>query len=114
MTDPRIGEEVNSICFRRNIRRWRAVKGEDDVVLLGKSVSRWHRVELLGGCDEYVFRFAQKIAIEGSPGSGCLYPGDNIIVSDGPGFHRRCVIMRIYEWDEDAAVEDEEETEDVS
>lgn len=104
--DPRLGKEVNSICFQRNINGWRAVKGEDDVVLLERGVNNWYRVELNGGCDERLFRFAIAIGIESRPGGGCVSRGDVIIVEDGPGFDRRCVVRRMYEWDEDAAAED--------
>lgn len=112
--DPRIGEEVDRICFGRNINGWREVKGEDDVVLLEKGVNNWYRVELLGACDERVFRFAQKIAIDSRPGGGCVTRGDTIIVEDTPGFTRRCSITRMYEWDEDAAAEEEGEEEGES
>lgn len=112
--DPRIGEEVDSICFQRNINGWRAVKGEDDVVLLERGVNDWYRVELLGACDERLFRFAQKIAIESRPAGGCLRRYDYIIVEDTPGFNRRCSITRMYKWDEDAVAPDETETNETS
>ncbi|MEO1137343.1 MAG: DUF6491 family protein [Pseudomonadota bacterium] len=104
--DPRLGERVDRICFQRNINSWRSVKDEDDVVLLERSVNNWYRVELNGGCDERLFRFATAIGIDSRPGGGCVTRGDTIIVEDGPGFNRRCIITRIYEWNEDA-IEDE-------
>lgn len=111
--DPRLGERVDRICFQRNINSWRSVKGEDDVVLLERSVNNWYRVELSGGCDERLFRFATAIGIDSRPGGGCLTRGDTIIVEDGPGFDRRCIITRIYEWDEDAAPAEDAEDEDA-
>lgn len=113
--DPRIGEEVNRICFQRNIKGWRPVKGEDDVVLLERGINNWYRVELLGACDERLFRFAHKIGIDSRPGGGCVTRGDAIIVEDSPGFNRRCTITAMYEWDEDALNEvvEEEEMEDI-
>ena len=110
--DPRIGKQVDRICFQRNINGWRSVKGEDDVVLLERGVNNWFRVELLGGCDERVFRFAHAIGIDGMPGGGCVTRGDRILVEDGPGFRRSCVITRIYEWDDDAVADEEGDDED--
>ena len=82
--DPRIGKEVNSICFQSTINGWRAVKGEDDVVLLERGVNNWYRVELLGACDYRLFRSAISIGIDSRPGGGCVTRGDRIIVEDGP------------------------------
>ncbi|PQA86512.1 DUF6491 family protein [Hyphococcus luteus] len=107
--DPRIGEEADRICFASTINGWRSVKGEDDVVLLQRGVNDWYRVELNGGCRESIFRSAIAIGIDSRPGGGCVTRGDVIIVKDSPGFTRRCMISRIYKWDEDAA----EETEDA-
>ncbi len=106
--DPRIGEKVNRICFQNSISGWRAVKGEDDVVLLRRSVSDWYRVELLGACDYRLFRSALSIGIESRPAGSCVSRGDVIIVEDSPGFHRRCTITAMYEWDEDAQAEESE------
>lgn len=111
-SDPRIGEEVRSICFGSSINGWRSVKGEDDVVLLERGVNQWYRVELVGGCDERLFRSAFSINIESTPGSLCVGKGDVIIVEDSPSFQRRCFIKRIYKWDEDAVLDEDENTED--
>ncbi len=102
--DPRIGEEVRNICFGQSINGWRGVKG-DDVILLKRSVSDWYRVELAGACDYRVLRSAMAIGIDSRPAGGCVSRGDVIIVSDSPGFDRRCVITRIQKWDEDAVAE---------
>ncbi len=110
--DPRIGEEVRSICFGRNINAWKALKGEDDVVLLKKSVRDWYRVELAGACDYRVLRSAMAIGIDSRPAGGCVSRGDVIIVSDSPGFDRRCVITKMYEWNEDAALADDDYDDD--
>lgn len=108
----RVGEEVDSICFARNINNWKAVKGEDDVVLLARSVNDWYRVELSGGCDERLFRFAHAIGIDSRPGGGCVHRGDVIIVDDTGGFDRRCFISKIYKWDETASAEDDQDDDD--
>jgi len=100
--DPRIGEQVRSICFHDSISGWKSVKGEDNVVLLERNVRDWYRVELSGGCDESLFRHAYKIGIDSRPGGSCVTPGDVIIVEDSPGFPRRCFINKIYKWDDKA------------
>jgi hypothetical protein len=109
--DPRIGEEVNSICFASTINGWRSIKGEDDAVLLERGVNDWYKVSLSGACDERLFRSAIAIGLESRPGGGCVSRGDVIIVEDTPGFTRRCMITRMYKWDEEAAKEDEAESE---
>lgn len=104
--DPALGEEVDSICFASTISGWRSVKGEDDTVLLERGVNDWYRVELSGGCNESLFRSALTIGIDSRPGGGCVSRGDVIVVKDTPGFTRRCMITRMYKWDEKAAKEE--------
>lgn len=104
--NPALGEEVDRICFASTINGWRSVKGEDDVVLLERGVNDWYRVELSGGCHESLFRSALTIGIDSRPGGGCVSRGDVIIVKDTPGFTRRCMITRMYKWDEKAAKEE--------
>lgn len=100
--DPRIGEEVNSICFARTINGWKGLKGVDDVVLLEKGVNDWYYVELQGYCPSRIFRSAERIGIESKPAGGCVTRGDVIIVRDFGGFTNRCFITRIYKWDDKA------------
>jgi hypothetical protein len=109
--DPRIGAEVNQICFQRTIDGWRPLRGADNAVLLDAGLNKWYRVELSGGCDGGVFGFAETIAIDSRPGGGCVSRGDVIIAKDGAGFTYRCPIVRIFEWDEDATAPDESEKE---
>lgn len=97
--DPRLGPEVDRICFARSIRNWRELRGEDRVVLLERGVNDWYRVELTGACDASTFRFAQTIGLETRPAGGCVGRGDVIIVGDAGSFTRRCMISRMYKWD---------------
>lgn len=105
--DPRIGEEVNRICFRPNINGWRTVGGLDDVILLQQGVNDWYYVELLGPCPNRVLRSAIQIGIESLPGPSCITRGDVIIVRDTPGLERRCNVQRMYKWDDDAVAPEE-------
>ena len=106
--DPRIGEEVNRICFGANINGWRAVDDTDNAVLLQRGVNDWYYVELLGACDHRVLRFAQQIGIDSRPGGGCITRGDTIIVRDTPGIPRRCSVLDMYKWDDDAKAPDKD------
>lgn len=96
--DPRLGPEVDRICFARNIRNWREVRGEGRVVLLERGVNDWYRVELMGACDASTFRFARTIGLETRPAGGCVGRGDVIIVREAGSFTRRCMISRMYKW----------------
>lgn len=106
--DPRIGEEVNRICFARTIDSWRSIKG-DDAVLLRSGVRDWYRVEFAGACRERDFRFANAIALETRPGGGCVGRGDVVIVRSPGDFQNRCFITRMNKWDPDAAAPESEE-----
>ncbi|MBL4664612.1 MAG: hypothetical protein JKY23_01415, partial [Nitrospinaceae bacterium] len=109
--DYRIGEEVDRICFGRNINGWKTVDRLDDVILLKQSVNHWYYVELLGGCRYSALRSALSIGIDSRFSGGCIRSGDTIIIEDS-AFPLRCTVQHIYEWDEDAtAPEDKEEEE---
>ncbi len=105
--DPRIGEEVDQICFRSTINSWRTVGDLDDVVLLQRGVNDWYYVELIGGCSNRILRTALAIGIGGRPSGACVSSGDIIIVRDNPAASRRCAVQRIYRWDDDAVVADD-------
>lgn len=105
--DPRLGAEVNKICFARDINNWKEIDGVDDAVLLERSVNDWYRVALAGACTARVFRFAQVIGIENRPAGGCLRRGDAIIVDDTGNFTRRCIIKRMNEWNDDLPAPEE-------
>ncbi|WP_411817408.1 DUF6491 family protein [Hyphococcus sp. DH-69] len=109
--DPRIGPEVDRICFQRNINGWRTLKKQDDVILLERGVNNWYRVELAGACRYHVLNSAINIGIDSRPGGSCVRRGDVIIVEDSPGFDRRCSITQINEWDDDAVKAENEDKE---
>lgn len=116
--DPRLGERVDRICFGRDINGFKTIKGEDDAVLLEKGVNDWYKATLIGACNYRQLKWAQAVAIEQRPAGGCVTRGDALIFSNsisGDFSFRnstRCVISEIYEWDEDAAAEDDAETEE--
>ena len=105
--DPRLGEDVNRICFPRNIRDWRTVKEEDNVVLLERGLNDWYRVQVIGPCNYRALRLTQTIALESRPSGACVSAGDTITLLDNTGFERRCAITQINKWDEDAEAPDD-------
>lgn len=100
--DPRLGPEVDRICFQRSINGWSTIDGDNDAIVLRRSVRDDYRVEYTGACRGSDFRFAETIGIVGRPAGGCLTRGDRLLV-EGPGdFVNRCLITQINEWNEDA------------
>ncbi len=92
------GESVSRICFTRSIDSYRAL--DDDNLLLRSGVNEWHLLELAGSCrPDWAFN---AIGVQTRGASSCLSRGDAIITEDN-GLGGRCLISRIYEWDEDAA-----------
>lgn len=109
--DARLGEQVNKICFERQIDGF--YDNTRDTVVLSSGVSRDYVVSVTGACPS--LRFAQAIALD-NRGAGCVSRGDVLIVSEnafslndqtglGPD---RCLINEIYEWDRDAEMDNGE------
>lgn len=102
LSDPRVGEEVNSVCFRRNIDRFS--DATDYSVVIGKGVNDKYLV-LTRVCSD--LEFAQSLAVESN--SSCLREQDYIRVfrsAFGPseldtGAFNRCFVDAIYEWNDD-------------
>lgn len=117
--DPRVGEQVDRICFGRNINNFKTIEGEDDAILLEKGVNDWFKATLIGACNYRELKWAQAVAIDQRPAGGCVTPGDYLIFSRSAfGDFKfpnttRCAISAIYKWDPDAkADEDASETGD--
>lgn len=110
--DPRQGEQVDSICFGRNINNFETIDGVDDAILLEKSVNRWYKADLIGACSYRELKWALSVAIDQRPAGGCVRRGDRLIFSRSAfgdfSFQNttRCVITDIYGWDPDATAEE--------
>lgn len=110
--DPRVGDQVDRICFGRNINTFRTIEGEDDAILLERGVNDWFKATLIGACNYSQLRGAQSVAIEQRPAGGCLTTGDYLIFSNSAfGEFRfpdttRCVISRIHKWNDDAGADE--------
>ncbi len=116
--DPRLGEEVDRICFSRDIDGFRTIDDEDDAVLLERGVNDWYKTTLAGACNYNRLRFAQSVAIDERPRGGCITRGDALVFSNSAfgdfSFPNatRCSIVEIHRWDPKAeAPADEAETE---
>ena len=116
MTDARLGEQVDRICFSSSIDNFRAPSR--DTVIVEKGVNDEYLIQTFGNC--YYLRNAQELSLDTFGGSSCLSKGDAIFAYDsvfGPDKTDigpvRCPIKAIYEWNEDAA-EAEEDSEDAA
>ncbi len=113
--DPRLGEQVDSICFGRNINNFRAIDGVDDAILLEKGVNNWYKATLIGACNYSQLKWAQSVAIEQRPAGGCVTRGDYLIFSNSAfgdfSFPNstRCAISEIHEWNPDTAAAEAED-----
>lgn len=113
--DPRLGEEVDRICFSRNISNFRTIDGEDDAALLERGVNDWYKTTLAGACNYNQLRFAQSVAIDDRPRGGCITRGDALVFSDSAfgdfSFPNatRCIITEIYRWDPKAVAPEADE-----
>ena len=110
--DPRLGEQVSKICFKRNIYGFS--NATRDTVVLSAGVNDDYIVEVFGGCTN--LRHAQGIAIDSN--LSCVDDNDFLIVSESvfPSNDRafdleRCAINKIHKWDKRATAEEEPETE---
>ncbi|MFN7179178.1 DUF6491 family protein [Hyphomonas sp.] len=93
--DPRLGEEARNICFARSIDGFSM--NERDSVVLHEGRTRY-LVAVAGTCMD--LEYAEAIALD-TP-TGCLTPGDAIIVSRAMGGTfgpQRCIITSIRNWD---------------
>jgi len=105
--DPRLGEEVDRICFGRQINGF----GEttDRTIIVNAGVNEHYLIETIGFCRD--LDWAQSISLDQF--SSCLTGGDSIIPygsAFGPDRSgpppQSCRIKAIYEWDEDAGEQD--------
>jgi len=108
--DPRLGEKVDEICFKRQIDGF--THTDRDTIVVSAGLNDDYLLEVRGPCLN--LRHALSVAID-APLS-CVTRFDSIIVStsafslnDPHGGPQRCTINEIYAWNEDA----EDETDDT-
>lgn len=108
--DARLGEQVDRICFNRNIDGFSHT--DRDTVVVSAGVNEDYLLVVRGPCQN--LRHAQAIGIDSA--LSCVTKFDRILVStsafslvDNLGGPERCMIQEIYSWDEDAEDKQEEE-----
>lgn len=113
--DPRLGEEVDRICFASNIDSFGETTRNTVVMREGRD---HYLIEVYNSC--FALDDTMTIALDSI--GGCLSRGDHLIVSDsilGPGTRgssafstQRCTVKSIYKWDPKAEDKADEETPD--
>ncbi|WP_300392503.1 DUF6491 family protein [Henriciella sp.] len=112
MNDARLGEKVDRICFQSSIDNFRMAT--KNTVIVEKGVNKEYLIEVMGSCHDLAH--ANALSFDTFPGSGCISKGDSIYGYDSV-FGRdntgippmRCPISSIYEWNEDAVEDTEDE-----
>lgn len=107
LSDPRVGAEVNKVCFSRSIDGFR--ENHRGSVVLTRGVSD-HFLVLVSGCPS--LDRAQSIGLANK--TSCLRRSDRLEVSDSvfspsgsfPGVPDSCFIDSIFEWNENVADEE--------
>ena len=109
MEDPRVGEEVDRICFTGNIDSFSNTTKRSVVVSV--SPTRDYVITTFTRCSE--LDFAQSVAFDDF--GSCLTRGDKILAFSsafGPSSVDApilgCQVDKIYEWDEDAEAPEED------
>src|SRR5210317_1935923 len=97
-SDPRVGEEVQQVCFVRDLDGWQNVDNDRKAVILRMRNRETFKLKLVGSCDP---GFANlHLAVDTSPGTGCFSAGYKVKTggeaSRGYGL---CKITSIHRWD---------------
>lgn len=114
--DPRLGEQVDKICFASNIDSFGDTTRDTFTVREGRD---HYLIQVFGSCTPLEHAMTVRMAAS----TGCLRNGDHVIVSDtltGHGGDRpfstqSCLVDKIYKWDpkaKAAAEDDAGDTED--
>ena len=101
-SDPRVGEEVQKVCFVRDLEGWQNVDNDPKAVILRMKNRETFKLKLIGGC--YPGMASLNLAVETSPGSSCFSPGDKVR-TDGDlssGYGSGCKVTSIHKWDAQA------------
>lgn len=106
--DPRRGEEVDRLCFARQIDSFGETTKRAVVVREGRD---YFLVETFPGC--FDLDWAQSLAFD--PATSCLSRGDRVFAFDNVfartdkfSHQQSCRVKTIYKWDRDAEAPDEE------
>ncbi|MEZ6000764.1 DUF6491 family protein [Hyphomonas sp.] len=105
--DPRLGEEVDRICFANNIDSFGNNTRDTFTVREGRD---HYLIEVFGTCTPLEHAVTMRIGAS----TGCLTNGDSVIVSDSLTIRRdqpfstaRCVVKSMHKWDPKAEKADD-------
>lgn len=98
--DPRLGEQVDKVCFASNIDSFGDNTRDTFTVREGFD---HYLIEVFGSC----VPLQHAMTIRMLPKTSCLRKGDNVVVSDtllggaaeGAFTSQRCMVDKIYKWD---------------
>ena len=109
--DPRIGDEVKSVCSIRSIRGWQHVDNDRDALIVNMPRDKSYKLSLMGFCDaEWAMT---KIAVVSKTGSQCMHRGDKVLTDSDVMSSGACTIHKIQEWyPEKLKEQDEKESKD--
>lgn len=94
--DPRVGDEIERVCFNNNISGWSDVDNDNNALLVHFGAKRSYKVKLIGMC-EADWAMA-RIAVVSRIGSSCMSVGDKIVTDAQMNSLSSCTITDIYEW----------------
>jgi hypothetical protein len=113
--DPRLGEEVDRICFASNIDSFGDNTRDTFTVREGRD---YYMIEIFGSCPPLQHAMTMRM----DSAMNCLTAGDHVIVSDSlttssstPFSKARCLVKSIYKWDpkaDETPSEADEQTQD--
>ena len=101
-SDPRVGEEVQQVCFIRDLDGWQNVDNDSKAVILRMNNGETFKLKLKGSC--YPNFASLNLAVKTRSSSGCFSPGDKV-KTDGDvpgGSGSECIVTSIHKWDEKA------------
>ena len=101
-SDPRVGEEVQQVCFIRDLDGWQNVDNDRKAVILRMNNGETFKLKLIGGCNPSIWDLS--LAVRTNSASGCFSPGD-MVKTDGDitrGYGSECKVTSIHKWDAQA------------
>jgi hypothetical protein len=101
-SDPRVGAEVQQVCFTHELDGWQNVDNDPKAVIMRMNNSNTFKLKLSASCHPTLSDAG--LAIKTSTRSGCFSPGDKVMTSGMPpgynsGFGSGCIVTSIHKWD---------------
>ena len=94
--DVRQGEEVNQICFTRELDNWDTIAGNNKALIVKDRKDVEYKLDLVGTCNPSNATFAIGTVTKGP--RNCLGKGDEVITDLDTAIPANCTIMGIYLW----------------